>query len=307
VRTWNRALDAAGIRDQALRDAYTRQKAQVTRFKPSASLAVRLLLPPRLVPHVIAATAFMHHGDDLLDTGPHEDRAAAYDRWEKEVREALATGSADDPLLRTLVHTAAVHPRLRTAVEEYLATARADLDFSGFATGADYQRYVDAYSLPAFMLVACLLAPSDDAAAYRAACRVYIDAAQRLDFVNDLAEDLREGRLTLPQDTLARHGVTRADLEAARDLPGTRALLHEQVTEARRLLETARSLVDLTPPESRPLIRALIALDTLTANAAEAKGPALLHASAGPSAAAALRALGREYRAARRVSRPADR
>jgi 15-cis-phytoene synthase len=298
---WKRALDAAGIGDPALREDYTRQKAEVTRFKRSASLAVRLLLPPRLVPHVIAATAFMHHGDDLLDSGPREERAAAYGHWEKRVRDALATGGGDDPLLGALAHTAAAHPRLRTAVDEYLATARADLDFTGFATGADHQRYVDAYSLPAFMLVACLLAPADGERAFRGACRVYIDAAQRLDFVNDLAEDLREGRLTLPRDALDRHGVTRADLEAARDLPGTRDLLRELIGEARRILVTARSLVDLTPPEGRPLVRALIALDLLTADAAEARGPALLHAPARPPAPAALRVLAHEYRTARRL------
>ncbi|WP_329536705.1 hypothetical protein OG568_49605 (plasmid) [Streptomyces sp. NBC_01450] len=42
------------------------------------------------------------------------------------------------------------------------------------------------------MVVAALLGPDGHQAAYRAACRTYIDASQRLDFVNDLAEDLRQ-------------------------------------------------------------------------------------------------------------------
>ncbi|CAM5563462.1 hypothetical protein SPURM210S_03912 [Streptomyces purpurascens] len=46
------------------------------------------------------------------------------------------------------------YPRLREVVEEYSATATAELEFAGFATEADYLGDADAYSLPAFMLVA---------------------------------------------------------------------------------------------------------------------------------------------------------
>ena len=67
---WANRLDAAGIHDPQLRDDFTRQRSLVARYKRAAYLAVLLLLPRPLAPHMIAATAFMHHTDNLLDHGP---------------------------------------------------------------------------------------------------------------------------------------------------------------------------------------------------------------------------------------------
>ncbi|MGW4648646.1 phytoene/squalene synthase family protein [Kitasatospora sp. NPDC004289] len=300
---WTRALDAAGITDPGLREDYTRQRRQVTRYRREAALAAQLLLPAGLVPHVIAATAYMHRTDTLLDSGPPEGRRAAYARWEHEVERALATGATDQPELRPFLHTVEAHPALRTLVPEHLAGALADLDFPGFATEADYQAYLDAYALPAFLVVATLLGPDGDQGDYRAACRTYLDAAQRIDFVADLAEDLADGRLTLPQEVLERHGVTRPDLERAADLPAVRALITAQLDHADRTLAEGRAVIDLAPPSHRPMVRCMVGLDALTSRAARADLPALLRRPAGPPKGAALRLLAREYLRARRVRR----
>ncbi|MFG3054514.1 phytoene/squalene synthase family protein [Kitasatospora sp. NPDC048239] len=301
--SWESALDAAGIDHPGLRDDYSRQRRQVTQYKREAVLAAQLLLPARLLPHVIAATAYMHRTDSLLDSGPLDERKAAYTRWEQEVADGLGTGGTDNPELRPLLNTVAAYPALRDRALEHLAGAAADLDFAGFATEADYQHYVDAYSLPAFMVVATLLGPDGDQTLYRAACRTFIDASQRLDFVSDLAEDLADGRLTIPEQTLGRHGVTRADLEQARDLPAVRALILDQLDEVDRTLAEGRAVVGLVPPAHRPMVRCMIGLDEATSAAARADTPALLRRSAGPGKLAALRLLGREYLRALRVSR----
>ncbi|GAA0658567.1 hypothetical protein GCM10010193_06580 [Kitasatospora atroaurantiaca] len=301
--SWESALNAAGINDPGLREDYSRQRRQVTQYKREAVLASGLLLPPRLVPHVIAATAYMHRTDSLLDSGPLDDRKAAYAHWEREVADSLATGGTDNPELRPLLNTVAAHPTLRDRALEHLAGAAADLDFAGFATEADYQHYVDGYSLPAFMVVATLLGPDGDQTAYRTACRTFIDASQRLDFVSDLAEDLADGRLTIPEQTLIRHGVTRTDLEQARNLPSVRAMITGQLDQVDRTLAEGRAVVGLVPPAHRPMVRCMIGLDELTSAAARADIPALLRRSAGPAKLAALRLLGLEYLRARRASR----
>ncbi|GHJ35549.1 squalene/phytoene synthase family protein [Streptomyces sp. TS71-3] len=295
MRGWDRALDAAGIHDPGLRGDYGRQREQVVRYKREVVLAAGLLLPERLVPHVIAAVAFMHRTDTLLDSGPVEGRAAAYEQWGEEVARGLGAGESDHPELRALLATVSAHPVLRDRVVDYLAAAGADLDFTGFQAEADYQSYVDGYSLPAFMVVTTLLGPDGDQSAYRAACRTYIEAGQRLDFVNDLAEDLAGGRLTIPEQVLKQHDVTRADLEQARDLPGVRALIAGLLDRTDRALADARALVDLVPAANRPMVRFMIRVDELTSAAARADMPALLHRSASPSKFAALRALGGEY------------
>ncbi|UXY23009.1 squalene/phytoene synthase family protein [Streptomyces cynarae] len=295
MRGWRKSLDSAGVREPGLREDYDRQRQTVRRFRRTAYLAARLLLPRRLLPHVVAATAVMHHGDNLLDTGPLPQRETAWASWERQVREVLRTGSSDDPLLRALVHTASAHPQLREIMETYLATATAELHFAGFATEADYQAYVDAYSYPAFMLVAGLLAPEGDDLRYQAACRTFIDGSQRLDFVNDLAEDVREGRVGIPVDAMERFGVTMGDLTAGIGGSALEELIAEQVTIARGALLAARELPALTPADGRRLAGALVEMELLTAEAVLARGAGVLRGSANPPLGRTLRVLARRY------------
>ncbi|MCX5384353.1 squalene/phytoene synthase family protein [Streptomyces sp. NBC_00083] len=297
MRTWNTTLTVSGVHSPRLRQDYTTQRALVAGYRRQTYLAVRLLLPPTVVPHVVAAVAFMHHTDTLLDAPPADAVGEdTYDAWEAEVRRGLATGESGHPVLRPLLHTLTVHPSLRSPVERFLAGAPFDRDFTGFADEDEYQRYVDAYSLPAFMLVASLLfAPGGDREEAERACRSYIDGSQRLDFVCDLAEDLREGRLGLPEQTMKSHGVCREDLEQGRDTPGVRALLREMLTRARRDLLDSRVLPRLVAPPHRAFTRAFVTLEVLTADAATAAGTRVLREPASPSLPAALRVVAREY------------
>lgn len=306
MTTWRHTLDRAGIADPALRDAYTAQRRLVTRFDRATFLGVRLLLPAELVPDVVAATAFMHHTDNLLDQDT-DGRAArtAFTAWERRVQEALADGNGKgegnasdgdgDRLLRALAHTVARRPVLGDVVAEYLVAAPADAGWRGFAAEADFQAYVDAYSLPAFLLVASLLAPSDGWAGYRAACRTFVEAAQRLDFLEDVAEDLRAGRLGIPEDALARHGLTRAALERGAPAGDFAGLVHEVAATTRRGLADARRLIDIVPPPYRPMTRALVDLQVHRLRAAERGGVALLEGPARRPVAAALGTLAGAY------------
>ncbi|MEU6145987.1 squalene/phytoene synthase family protein [Streptomyces sp. NPDC047081] len=301
VSTWGRSLTAAGIREPRLRDDYSQGRRLVSRFRRSSYLAARLLLPPETLPHVVAATAFMHHGDNLLDTGPKQQRIEAWASWEQRVRKALAQGAADEPLIRALLHTITAYPRLHGTVEEYLATAHTDLDFTGFTSEADYQSYVDSYSLPSFMLLATLLGPErDDDGRYRAMCRTLMAGSQRLDFVNDLAEDTAEGRPGIPSETLARFSLTPTDLTptaltAGHEPPGLRELLAHEIETARTDLRKAQELSAQLPPLNQPLLTAFTEIELLTADTALTRGPTLLHGSARPPLLATLRIL-REQR-----------
>ncbi|MFJ5775314.1 squalene/phytoene synthase family protein [Streptomyces sp. NPDC093094] len=298
MTAWNRCLDAAGIREPELRSAYGAQRAAVRSHRRSSYIAARVLLPPALQPHALAATAFMDHGDSLLDTGPKAQRVMAWADWEQRVRKALETGHGDDPLIRTLLGTVDRCPRLRGAVEEYLDTAGAELDFAGFAGEADYQAYLDAYSLPAFMLVGTLLAPETGRERYRSACRGLIEGSQRLDFVNDLAEDLREGRLGIPEDALRRFSVSVADLRSGHEPSALGRLVTEQVRTARAALDSAREVAGLAAPSGRPLFEALVDIELLTADAVLARGTRLLGGPASPPLTGTLRALLRARRRA---------
>ncbi|GGW13230.1 phytoene synthase [Streptomyces capoamus] len=302
MQAWKDSLSAAGIREPQLRRDYDTQRDLVSRFRRTSYLAAQMLLPRPMLPHVVAVTAVMHHGDNLLDTGPKALRVAQWASWEQQVQQVLATGASDEPLLRALAHTIDTHPRTRRSIEQYLSTASAELDFSGFLDEADYQAYIDAYSLPAFMLIGTLLGPEADDRPYRAACRAFIDGSQRLDFVNDITEDLSEGRLGIPAKTLERFAVTKEDLAEARDTPGVRELLRHLVVQARTVLQTARCLPTMAPAPHRPLLSALVEVELLTADAVMARGVKLLRAPATPPLASTLLALWRARREARKGS-----
>ncbi|WP_259408182.1 squalene/phytoene synthase family protein [Streptomyces akebiae] len=87
------------------------------------------------------------------------------------------------------------------------------------------------------MPVASLLGPEADGGRFRAACRTLMEGSRRLDFVNDLAEDLPEGRLGIPAEALARFSVTVEDLAAGRTSAGLRELVEDQVEAARSACE----------------------------------------------------------------------
>ncbi|MCQ4079493.1 squalene/phytoene synthase family protein [Streptomyces sp. RB6PN25] len=303
MTSWSRSLDQAGITAPRLRSDFSEQRRLVARFARAEYAAVRLLLPAPCVPDIIAATAFMHHSDNLIDQGSASERAAAFTAWESRVRAALDGGSADLPVLHALLDAITRHPQLRRQVETYLDGAPEEVHWEGFATESDLRRYVDAYSHPAFMLIACLLAPRASADSYAAGCRTFIEASQRLDFLADLAEDLRTGRLGIPEDALTRHGVTLGALRAGVACEALGELVRERAAQIRTGLTASYGLVDLVEARNRPFIRALVTIQELRLRAVEEKGAGLVRGSAGPSVVASLRVLAREHRAARVFTR----
>jgi phytoene synthase len=83
-------------------------------------------------------------------------------------------------------------------------------------------------------------------------------AMQLTNVLRDVGEDLDSGRVYLPADELARHGLDRAALERREVTPAFVALMRFQVTRARRLFRAADAVVDLFPDDgSRLTVRLL--------------------------------------------------
>lgn len=302
---WKRALDRAGIREPLLRRDYTEQRRAVRRFATAEYAAARLLLPAPLVPHVVAAVAFMHGTDDRIDSGAREERAAALSEWEGLVRKAFADGDSGLPVLRCLVRTAELHPDVRAYVEEFLEGCEREVAWRTIADEQELEQYVEQYSLPALMLTACLLAPSDASAraVFTDGCHRLIRAMQRFDFLEDLSEDVRAGRPGVPVDAVARHGadLTRPGVALGR-------LVVEQADLADVDLVAAACLTDVVDPSYRPFLRALIGVQRLRLDAVRRAGPSLATRTSGPPALAAVGLLLREAAArARGITASRDR
>ncbi|GAA3081972.1 hypothetical protein GCM10017562_59170 [Streptomyces roseofulvus] len=283
---WKGVLDVAGVRERQARRGYTDQCQGVRRFAPAEYLAARLLLPARLQPDVIALVAFMHETDDRIDRGHRREREAALRQWRTLTSEALAHGTSPQPVLQVLAWTVGRHPALRRRVVAFLAGAVQEVAWSRFSSEAEVGRYIEEYSLPALMLSMSLLSPDGAAAAaeFERGCLALITAMQRLDFLEDMSEDIQEGRLGLSDEALARHGLSSNDLRPERAAePEVAALIAAQAHAADIALREAQSIMDLVSPEYRPFLRAVLRVQEVRSAAVHKAGASLVARPCGPS------------------------
>ncbi|WP_328969940.1 squalene/phytoene synthase family protein [Streptomyces sp. NBC_00239] len=253
--SWRATLTAAEITESDVREDYTAAARRVLRREQAPYLALRLLAAPPLVPYLTAGLAFMNLVDDTAE-GP--DPQIGLKLLTERVGDALESGDSEDPVLRAYAHAVAARGLPEHWVYDFLAgAASAEAEFDGFAAEADFQDYLDAYAWPGIVVFTGLQYRGGPDEEQAAGWRRFVDAAQRVDFLADLAGDLAGGRLCIPRDRLAEHGVTREDLEQARDTEGVRALLAAECGLAREALDASAGIVDLADPGLRAVGRTM--------------------------------------------------
>lgn len=297
VRSFRRCLELAGIRGSVLRSDYSAAGRFLRRREPVNWGAVRVLTPAEFQPRVVAGTALVCITDDLCDSGPRGERKRRFEAWAERVRDALDSGVSDHPLLRAYLHAADVQGLSRGWIDSYLAGIRTDLEFAGFAAEEDHQRYIDRVTWPALMVISGLLPHLVSDERFAASCRLIADGSQRADFLIDLAEDLRDGRLALPLSDLDRYGVSRADLEHGRDTPGVRALISATADTARTALIAGGRIVEEVSADHRPAIRCLTGLYQHRLDSVSALGSAVTQRPPRDDPWECLRLLARSRRA----------
>ncbi|MFF7295906.1 phytoene/squalene synthase family protein [Streptomyces sp. NPDC090085] len=306
--SWRSTLTAAGISGPRLRDDYTQAARRVLRRESAPYLALRLLAAPPLVPALAAGLAFMNLVDDVAETGTPRERADGLAALTDEVGAALKTGDSPDPVLRAYAHAVDTRGLPAHWVSRFLeGAATAEAGFDGFGDEEDFQAYLDAYAWPGVLVFTGLQYQGGPDPEQAAGWRRFVDAAQRVDFLADLHGDLAEGRLCLPRARLAEHGVTRADLEAARDTPAVRALLADEARRARTALDATHGLLDLAVPGLRPVVATMADLMAHQLSAVERAGADALRKDVGYGAVAPLRILLRAVRGRRDPSASTDR
>jgi phytoene synthase len=85
-------------------------------------------------------------------------------------------------------------------------------------------------------------------------------AFQLTNFIRDVADDLRRGRVYLPQESLDRFGVDRDRLARGRVDEAIRNLLAWEIERARALYAEARPGLDLVHPTSQACLRTAFTL-----------------------------------------------
>jgi phytoene synthase len=217
-----------------------------------------LVLPPRKRSAIIAVWDFCRAVDDAVDEAPAGTRA--HDRlalWRDELAACYASapdtepqttqGRALQPYIREFDLPRGPFEDLIDGVEMDLAHVRYDT----FAALADYCRRVAS----AVGLICVEIFGYDDCAARSYAVDLGM-ALQLTNIIRDVAADLRNGRVYLPAEDMARFRVTEDDLRAGRVTPAVKALLRYECERARAYY--AKASATLPPGDRRNLLAAEI-------------------------------------------------
>jgi 15-cis-phytoene synthase len=221
------------------------------------------LLPAWKRQHVHALYGFARYADEIVDdldarrSGPQ--RAAALRAWGRRFFAGLEGGRCNDPVLPAVLHTVRAFVLDLDDFRRFLASMAADLEVGAYQTYDDLLGYMEGSAAAIGTMMLPILEPSDPAAA-REPARQLGFAFQLTNFIRDVGEDLRRGRLYLPLADLERFGVARAGLAAGVVTPPVRALLAFEVERARAHYAAAAGGIELLAPSSRPTIRAAFEL-----------------------------------------------
>jgi phytoene synthase len=246
-----RELDAAGITGPGLRAAYEACRRLNAAHGRTYYLAT-LLLPPAKRPHVHALYGFARYADELVDDldSPDPGHLVA---WGEQFLRDLKSGDSKHPVSRAAIHTAETWAIPAETFEAFLESMRMDITVIGYQTYADLERYMYGSAAVIGLQMVPILEPLDARAAGHA--QTLGEAFQLSNFIRDVAEDLRRGRVYLPQEDLDRFGVTRADLAPGPTPPNVVDLLRFEVERTRALYAAAEPGIDLLHPTSRDCIR----------------------------------------------------
>ncbi len=259
----SRELDAAGITGRDLRSSYDACRRLNASHGKTYYLAT-LLLPAWKRPYVHALYGFARYADEIVDdlgsTLTDDEKAQWLIGWGEQFVADVAAGGSAHPISRAVVDTVRRWEIPMAYVEAFLQSMRMDLTVTSYRSYDDLMGYVyGSAAVIGLEMVPVLepVVPREVAEPYAADLGI---AFQLSNFIRDVGEDLRRGRVYLPMADLALFGVTREHLEHGVVDGPVRRLLAFEVARTREIYRTAAQGVRLLDPTSRPCIETALAL-----------------------------------------------
>ena len=250
-------LNAAGITDPELRASYAECKRLNSLHGKTYYLAT-LLLPASKRPFVHALYGFARYADEIVDdlasTLSAQEKAEVLRKWSSDVLSGLETGKSSDLVGRALIDTVQRFDIPHQHFVDFLHSMEMDLTVSEYQTFDDLYEYVYGSAAVIGLQMVPILG-GDTVNSLEAAKNLGV-AFQLANFIRDVGEDLDRGRVYLPLQELAEHGVTRQMLEARKLTPEIISALKFQIARVRQLQKAAEPGIALLDKTSQPCIRA---------------------------------------------------
>ena len=275
------------------------------------------LLPRRYRGHLAAVYGFARSVDDMGDEAAPQERAALLDELEADVGRLYRMvsrglgdggtgggtggrpgneGPARPPAAFRRSGAGPRRGRLRIPAQPFydlIAANRQDQVVSRYATFGDLEDYCRLSANPVGRIVLHVFGaatPEREALSDRVCT-----ALQLAEHWQDVAEDLRAGRIYLPQEDMERFGCTGDDLAAPRAAPKVRALMAFEERRARCLLDTGAPIVGTLRGAARLAVAGYVAGGRAALAAIAASGHDVLRATPRPGKARVAAEMVRAY------------
>jgi len=284
--------------------------AQAGAKAPAENFPVALrFLPRRYRRHLAAVYGFARSVDDMGDEAAPQERAALLDELEADVRRLyrmVSRGAAGGPgdegsdggpprisAVRALAPAVVTCAIPAQPFCDLIAANRQDQVVSRYPTFSDLQDYCRLSANPVGRIVLHVFGaatPEREALSDRVCT-----ALQLAEHWQDVAEDLRAGRIYLPQEDMERFGCTEDDLAAPRATPKVRALMAFEERRARDLLDTGAPIVGTLRGAARLAVAGYVAGGRAALAAIAAGGHDVLRATPRPGKARVAGEMVRAY------------
>ena len=195
------------------------------------------LLPPERRRAITALYAFCREVDDVVDEVHDPAVARAKLAWWRNEIGAVYDGAPQHPVAQALVPVVRAYRLPREHFDAVIDGMAMDLAQQRYADFADLERYCHRVAGVVGLMSAEIFGHEEASTAGFA--RDLGIAFQLTNLVRDVGEDARRGRIYLPQEDLARFGVSASAILRAREEPGFGALMAFEVERARAWYDRA--------------------------------------------------------------------
>ena len=202
-----------------------------------------ILLPRDIRRPVAAIYAFARRADDFADEGTRSDleRLQELNTMSAALDAAVAGRPGDDPLFIALADAIARHQLPPQLFHDLLAAFKQDVTKKRYADFGEVIQYCRLSANPIGRLLLHLTGNDDEKnLAYSDGI---CSALQLINFYQDLSQDYEEmGRIYLPQDEMAKYGVTEDHIRERRSDVAMRQLMQHQYERADRMIRAGAPL-----------------------------------------------------------------
>jgi squalene synthase HpnC len=235
--------------DEVLKSAYV-DSINFTKSHYENFPVVSILIPKRLRKHVAIIYQFARQADDLADEGNFSeiDRINLLNEYENTFVYSLK-GTTPSGFWQALVNTI---NELNLSVENFLNLLKAfkqDVNKNRYKNFREILDYCVLSANPVGRLILELFNIRNDKMIK------YSDsictALQLTNFYQDVSQDIKKGRIYIPEDEMKYFNVTEKDFEKEESSPNFRELIKYQVERAKKIFQDGYNLIPYLPGRLR--------------------------------------------------------